>query len=408
VLAKAGKVSASLLKIYDKASMISDIWTLTESIFEAMRRIFNAFAEAITPLDPNEKIGPEGIGPDRVVDMSDELAYTVYFENVITATAPAQEVFVTDYLDPNLDWDTFRLTEIAFGDEEIAVPGSESHFYTQETVPDYRDTMTKSWWVDVTAEIDYQTGRARWTLRTLDPETGDLPLDALAGFLPPNDETGRGEGHVSFVVSPRADITPGIRISNTASIVFDTNEAIETNEVWNNVQALTSEGLVLSPGWNAVSWPLVPATGNLTDTLALCSACDAAWAYDAWDDSDPWKQWPGDLETADEDIGLWLHVTDTVTLTLTGWQPVSPSIELRAGWNLVGYPSQTARPVAEALASIDGYYTQVQTFDAADPADPWKQYDVNVPAYVNDLTVMEPRQGYWIYATEPCTLAVEP
>ena len=31
----------------------------------------------------------------------DELAYTIYFENLATATAAAQEVFIVDVLDPN-------------------------------------------------------------------------------------------------------------------------------------------------------------------------------------------------------------------------------------------------------------------------------------------------------------------
>jgi subtilisin family serine protease len=172
---------------------------------------------------------------------------------------------------------------------------------------------------------------------------------------------------------------------------------------------LESYEITLSAGWNLVSWPLAPVTENLTDTLATsCSACDQARSYDTWDDADPWKHWPGDLAEVDETMGLWLHATEATTLTITGWQPVSPTIELRAGWNLFGYPSQTARPVAEALASIDGCYTQVRSFDTSDAADPWRQYDVGVPAYANDLAMMEPGPGYWIYATSSCTLDIVP
>ena len=174
------------------------------------------------------------------------------------------------------------------------------------------------------------------------------------------------------------------------------------------VSVVLSSEITLSTGWNLVSWPLAPVTRNLTDTLASCTACDLVWAYDAWDDTDPWKQWPDDLPQADETMGLWLHVTEPLTLTILGWQPASPDIELREGWNLVGYPAQTTRPVAEALISIDGFYTRVQTFDPMDPADPWKLYDIAVPVYANDLALMEPGRGYWIYVTLPCTLIVEP
>ena len=169
-----------------------------------------------------------------------------------------------------------------------------------------------------------------------------------------------------------------------------------------------SHDLALSTGWNLVSWPLAPATETLTDTLASCTACDQVWAYDAWDDTDPWKEWPDDLVQADETMGLWLHATEPLTLTILGWQPASPDIELREGWNLVGYPSQTTRPVAEALISIDGFYTRVQTFDPMDPSDPWRIYDVDLPVYADDLALMEPGRGYWIYATSECTLSIDP
>ena len=167
--------------------------------------------------------------------------------------------------------------------------------------------------------------------------------------------------------------------------------------------------ITLGLGWNLVSWPLAPHTTSLTDLLSpLGGACDGAWAYDAWDDADPWKHWTGDLVGADEAMGLWLYMTEPAILPIIGRQPVSTTIDLRAGWNLVGYPAQSARPVAEALASIDGSYTQVQTFDPTDPADPWKIYDVDLPVYANDLALMEPGRAYWIHVTTACTLGIAP
>ena len=186
-----------------------------------------------TSYDPNEKTGPPGAGPLRVVRISDELRYTIYFENVITATAPAQEVIVTDYLDLNLDWSTLNFTEVAFGDEIVAATGDQ--FNTRQVISDYRAGTSKSWWVDVTAQLNRQTGRVTWSFRTLDPATEGLPDDPLAGFLPPNDASGRGEGHVSFAIRPKASVPLGTTIRNRASIVFDTNDPIGTNEVWNTI-----------------------------------------------------------------------------------------------------------------------------------------------------------------------------
>ncbi|MBC8255426.1 MAG: hypothetical protein H8E35_15560, partial [Ardenticatenia bacterium] len=85
------------------------------------------------------------------------------------------------------------------------------------------------------------TGQVEWTFRTLDPETGELPEDALAGFLPPNDETGRGEGHVVFSIRPNSDRPDGTVLTNQATIVFDTEASIVTNEVTNTLCVLSGD-----------------------------------------------------------------------------------------------------------------------------------------------------------------------
>jgi hypothetical protein len=192
------------------------------------------------------------------------------------------------------------------------------------------------------------------------------------------------------------------------AVVTATNSVSEITAT-TPVTILAPYELALVAGWNLVSWPLAPHSTSLTDILdPLGGTCDEAWAYDAGDGGDPWKPWPGDLTQVDETMGLWLHATEPVTLTLTGWPPISSTIPLQSGWNLVGYPSATARPVDEALASIAGSYARLATFDSTDPANPWLEYTIGVPTYVNDLTVMEPGRGYWISATVPCTLTIVP
>src|SRR6202040_3539614 len=55
------------------------------------------------PRDPNEKLGPLGYGAEALVGLQDPLRYTVYFENISSASAAAQRIRVTDQLDPALD-----------------------------------------------------------------------------------------------------------------------------------------------------------------------------------------------------------------------------------------------------------------------------------------------------------------
>ncbi|MCB2155368.1 right-handed parallel beta-helix repeat-containing protein [bacterium] len=208
-----------------------------------------AFIGIFRPRDPNEKVGTDGWGGHNIVSPDQELTYTIYFENVSDATAPAQEVFVTDDLDPNLDWSTFQISEVAWGDQTVAPSGDGHSMNERAIITDYRADDSTMWWVDIEGSVDPATGRASFAFHTLDPETGELPMDVLAGFLPPNDETGRGEGHITFRISPKSGLADdlSVRITNVAKIVFDTEKTIETNEVFHTLgDAATAKANVIS------------------------------------------------------------------------------------------------------------------------------------------------------------------
>ena len=149
---------------------------------------------------------------------------------------------------------------------------------------DYREDEGKQWQVDITGEINPLSGRAEWTLRTLDPETDKRPEDPLAGFLPPNDESGRGEGHVSFLIRPRSDVVAGTYVSNSATIVFDSNKAIETNQVWNTIGAPIelSDGAseAADPGAVVSYTHILTNTGREKETLEIKMNPPAGWGFD--------------------------------------------------------------------------------------------------------------------------------
>ncbi|MFH1929059.1 MAG: hypothetical protein ABIK79_12950 [Chloroflexota bacterium] len=137
------------------------------------------------------------------------------------------------------------------------------------------------------------------------------------------------------------------------------------------------------------------------------------YVYHASDAADPWKKYNtaapsflNDLADIDETMGLWIRATEAVTLTVSGSVPSSPTIDLCEGWNLVGYPSQTTRPITEALAGIEVKYDLVYAYDAWDAADPWKKYNTAAPPFLNDLTEMGPGLGYWIRVSEDCVWSV--
>ncbi|MFC2144229.1 PQQ-binding-like beta-propeller repeat protein [Acidobacteriota bacterium] len=194
-----------------------------------------ADSESLTSQDPNEKIAAQGFGDEHLIQAGDELPYEVHFENLATATAPAQEVFILDCLDPDLDWLSFRLHDVVFADMIVANTTTAPVFSERVTIPDYRSGVEKMWWVDVETSFNLLSGCFRTTLRQLDPETGELPEDPFAGILPPEDGTGSGQGHLSYSVNTKANLEDGTVVKNRASIIFDVNEPILTNEVFNTI-----------------------------------------------------------------------------------------------------------------------------------------------------------------------------
>jgi murein DD-endopeptidase MepM/ murein hydrolase activator NlpD len=188
-------------------------------------------------IDPNDKIGPVGTGVTRVFSATETVEYTINFENVVTATAPVQELVVVDDLDPNLDWTSLQLIEIVYGNRVMLLPG-DARDVSQRDLPTGTSvvgTTTGSLAVDATVTLNSTTGRIEWRLKAIDTATGQFPEDPLAGFLPPENGTGRGQGHVSFLIKPKPNTAIGTRITNKATITFDTNNPIVTNEVWNTI-----------------------------------------------------------------------------------------------------------------------------------------------------------------------------
>ena len=205
--------------------------------------------------DPNDKFGPLGVGTQQWVSASQPLPYTVDFENVATATAPAHRITITDTLDPSLDPRSFRLGEITFGDTTVTIPANRSHFQTEiDLGPSHANLKA-----DISAGIDVVNHQAIWSIVAVDPATNLETQDPTIGLLPPDDATHRGEGHVLYTIKPTAGSATGTVVNNTATIVFDTNEPINTN-TWTNtldaetpISKVTALPAVSAPAFT-VSW----------------------------------------------------------------------------------------------------------------------------------------------------------
>jgi parallel beta-helix repeat protein len=147
----------------------------------------------------------------------------------------------------------------------------------------------------------------------------------------------------------------------------------------------------LSKGLALVSYPLHQLDSSLEVVLQTVSY-DKAWSYDfffqEWTSFAESKPYSASLLDAYFFSGLWINVTEESNFTVAGMVPGQSTIQLSAGWNLVGFPSfNTTYAVAELKQRTGA--TRVEGFDPS--TSPY-----NLKA-LQDTDVLQTGQGYWIY-----------
>ena len=239
----------------------------------------------INSSDPNEISGPIGYDSLRWVAKKDRMGFKVLFENdPVFATAPAQIVRITVPIHPSLNMNSLRLGSFGFGPYTFEVPPNRT-YYAERLNPlemlreqerilaelraaeierqrrieelerlgssisaagdaiSIKDSLGLL--VDVIAGINVKKREIFWIFESIDPLTGRAPEEAFRGFLPVNDTlNGSGEGFVNFSIIPNQQVLTGDTSSAKASIVFDINEAIETNIWTNTIDALPPTSLM--------------------------------------------------------------------------------------------------------------------------------------------------------------------
>ena len=187
---------------------------------------------------------------------------------------------------------------------------------------------------------------------------------------------------------------------------------IESNVT--QAQAWSVDETALLTGWNLVSLPKIPPDSDPSAVLSgILGQTAVVFAYDGCQPANPWQVYDpaappatNDLTVIDQTKGFWLEANTATTLSFAGTLPPTTTIELCTGWNLIAMPAGQARPVRNALFSIEGKYSRVFGYEPEDAADPWTIYDVTAPDWANDLQMMEPGRGYWVLATENTTMTL--
>lgn len=188
-------------------------------------------AKGVTSFDPNEMVGPQGYGTDHYISKTGQKQYRIYFENKATATAPALEVFIYDTLDKKkFDLSTFSFGHVTFADTTVYVQEYAKAFsllvdrYPKQHVI-----------VQINGTLDTSNGALYVSFHSLDRITLELTEYDSLGFLLPNKVSPEGEGNIGFSVLLNQMIAHKDYVRNKATIVFDFNPPIVTNEFSNRI-----------------------------------------------------------------------------------------------------------------------------------------------------------------------------
>ena len=171
--------------------------------------------------------------------------------------------------------------------------------------------------------------------------------------------------------------------------------------VWNNITMypvpVETENFTksLPLGWNLISLPLTPLDNSVSSVLSGVSQ-DAVKRYDA--SSKLFEE----ATTMDPGIGYFVHVTTAGTWEYEGTAYTSMNASLSQGLNMVGWTNKTGVALPDALSSIDDNYRYVAHWNTT--LQSYEIYLPGAPDVFNDFTTMDRGEGYFIAATEGCTL----
>ena len=146
----------------------------------------------VTSWDPNEMVGPVGYGDENYVPQTTSVTYRILFENKKEATAPAYRIRISDVLDENV----FDVSSVHFEGTSHDADGYN------------------------------------WIMRQ---DGNTLSWDIEGIELPPNVNAPEGEGYVAFSVNLLPGLEHLTEFKNKATIIFDYNAPIETNEYVNTL-----------------------------------------------------------------------------------------------------------------------------------------------------------------------------
>jgi hypothetical protein len=168
------------------------------------------------------------------------ITYTVNFENSPQASKAAAKVMIIDTLSKKLNFKSVKITGFTIEDSVYKIPDFRNQYTT--TVNRISQSGVR---VRLNAMVDTVKGILNASFESLDPATNNLVSDTtLLGFLQPHTGSQKGQGSITFEITPLAKSNLD-SFSNKASIYFDYNDPIATNNFINTIDSFAPTGKIV-------------------------------------------------------------------------------------------------------------------------------------------------------------------
>ena len=163
--------------------------------------------------------------------------------------------------------------------------------------------------------------------------------------------------------------------------------------------------MTFEEGWNLVSFPCFsePELMQTFETGLEKNISSFHW-YNPVDDADHWKAYnpilPSwviqDINQIYKENGYWVKSPSIVKFDYDGEKASVSRIDIKQGWNLIGYPTNNSRLINESISFM---YSSVHMYNTSDTSDYWKVH-YNPPVAQNDLEYFFVYYGYWVNSDE--------
>ncbi|MCK4444922.1 MAG: hypothetical protein KAW09_10275, partial [Thermoplasmata archaeon] len=249
---------------------------------------------------------------------------------------------------------------------------------------------------------NYENVSLRWSLSPVDPTEFNITEQRVYRSNVSYDQQLSGYQLIAVLPPDTQEyVDVGVGLGDDENLFYNICAVTDTNL---SACTILQGGKFVRPlqtGFQLVSVPLVQSDQILEVALQTVGF-EKAWAFDSERQQWVWfmksKTYLGALRDVNLLNGIWLEVTADCDYVVAGIVPLSVTIDLKAGWNLIGIPSFLAN-ITVAQLKAETSAVRVEGFSPSNP-----------PFYLTVLTdgeVVSPGHGYWVLVTQDMSWSVQ-